>query len=712
MGTKKGNREIPMSLLGQTALDPYFGTTSAARGAMMNTHIGQAPIVEDNEPRRTFTGAELLYSQKTFDIRFPCDAQVLHVLRKYPTGMGGDSIKRNPITTIIYEEYYDVYKRVGVIHVPEFNSLHQDFGYKYEKNQDVWEQMGRQDAVFEKDTVLAASTAVKKDGQYGMGLNATVAFMSHPGTIEDGFVMSESFTERTKPRVYNTAIANSGRKAFMLNLYGDDHTYKPMPDIGDRIRDDGVIFALRDIDDDLTPADMTPRALRTIDRAFDRPVIGKPGARVVDITVYHDNRTNPQSTPMGMDRQLRKYYDANCAYYREILKIYNSLKRRGKQLRITPEFNQLIVEAMVYLPTPESDRKLTRVYRLETLDEWRAELTYETILKPAEAFKYTDLAGGKGVNCLTVPDDHMPVDQNGNRAEVIIYGSSTNRRSNFGRLYEHFTNAASRDLLCRLRAQCGFQTHTKPTLHQLMQLKSQPELIENIFATLMRYYQIVAPKQHALLVDDTDKYRHVAAVLKDGDFKKPGISLWTPPDNDVNLLDMTRTLVKGEFCPHYGPVTYKDTEGNTVTTANPILIADLYMIMLEKVGEDWSGVASVKTQHFGLPAKVTSADKSSTPGREQPVRTMGESETRSTICTVGPEATNELLDQTHNPASHCFAVENILTANRPTDIDVVVNRNKVPYGGSRSVALYQHLLECRGIRFRYLKDQPVIVKGK
>lgn len=303
----------------------------------------------------------------------------------------------------------------------------------------------------------------------------------------------------------------------------------------------------------------------------------------------------------------------------------------------------------------------------------------------------------------------MPIDQNGNRAELVIYGGSTHRRSNYGRLYEHFLNATSRDLLMRHRASCGWDPHLRPTTQQLLQLKQKPELVEDIWQSLMRYYRITTPKQYALLKDDPDHYRHVAEILHDKDYKRPGINLWTPPDNPVDLIEMGQTIRDGEFRPHLGPVTYVDTAGIRRTTNENVLIGDLQFITLEKIGEDWSGVASAKRQHFGLPAKVTNADKYSTPGKERTVRTLGESETRSTISTAGPWFTNEMLDLTHNPESHSYAIQNILTAEEPTNIDVIVDRNVVPYGGSRSVMLVNHLLECRGLRFKYHPDKPVYV---
>ena len=68
--------------------------------------------------------------------------------------------------------------------------------------------------------------------------------------------------------------------------------------------------------------------------------------------------------------------------------------KRKDTLRITPEFRQLVVEALMFLPQDFRKRKLTRMHRLDQLDEWRVELTYETIKMPGEAFKATDYAGG------------------------------------------------------------------------------------------------------------------------------------------------------------------------------------------------------------------------------------------------------------------------------------------------------------------------------
>lgn len=392
-------REIPLELLGLHGTDPFYGTTHAARGAMYTSQIGQAPVVEGSEPPRILTGLELRLGEHVFDIKMPTDAVVLQVIRKYPVGYGNESIKHNPVTTVIYEDYYDVHKTIGIIHIPEFLSFHQEFGFGLKKNQEAFGDLVS-GGMIAKDTVLAASTTVNEDGLYGIGVNANVLFRSSPGTIEDGFIFSQEFLEeKMSPNTYTQAVGGCGKRAFFLNLYGDDTTYKPFPDIGERIRDDGVIFAVRDLDDDLSPAEMTPRALREFDRTFDRGVIGEPGSLVKDINVYWDERQNPTYVPTGMDTHLRKYYDGLKAYYTQILKTYRGLSiRRKDKLRCTPEFHQLVVEALTFLPQESSKRKLSRMYRLEQLDEWRVEITYETKRIPSNAYKFTDKQGGQQIH--------------------------------------------------------------------------------------------------------------------------------------------------------------------------------------------------------------------------------------------------------------------------------------------------------------------------
>ncbi|MFO5689641.1 hypothetical protein, partial [Klebsiella pneumoniae] len=70
-----------------------------------------------------------------------------------------------------------------------------------------------------------------------------------------------------------------------------------------------------------------------LDRTIDRAVIGTPGAKVIDIDIWRDERVNPSPTPTGMDAQLVKYHTHLRSYYRELIKIHpGQIARRRKKL--------------------------------------------------------------------------------------------------------------------------------------------------------------------------------------------------------------------------------------------------------------------------------------------------------------------------------------------------------------------------------------------
>lgn len=293
----------------------------------------------------------------------------------------------------------------------------------------------------------------------------------------------------------------------------------------------------------------------------------------------------------------------------------------------------------------------------------------------------------------------MPVDEHGNIADCIIFGGSTFRRSNFGRLYEHHWNAASRDLAQRLRVELGLDRHIAARPVDINNAIDKGDL-NYLFNELLDFYAIVAPSQKDILLKHPNPKDYVAKVLSDG-FSY----IYAPVDEDLELMEVTDELIKSRFAPLRKPVKFTDYHNAIKITEDPMIIAPLHLMLLEKIGEDWSAVASVKTQQYGLPAKLNNGDKNSTPGRESAVRSFGESETRSFNCTIGAVATNELLDQTNNPDSHMEVIKSLLTSKFPTNIERAVDRKKVPYGNSRSVALLNHLLECRGLRFKYAPSE-------
>jgi len=676
---KLQENELHPSLLASGAINPFTKHTSSSRQQMLGGHLSQALVIAGATPRRCMTGVEREFGRFTFNVKMPVDAEILKVIQKYPRTHGEGGIQQNPLVSIIYDDVAT--KEVGVLHLPRFSCKHQHFGFNYRfKPAAARLSPGMTMA---KGTVLAESPAVDDQGNYSIGTETNVAFMSVPGVIEDGVIVSKAYVQKLKTRGFENRVGMWGAKYYPLNLYGDERHYKPFPDIGERIRDDGLLFALRRYDDMLAPVEMTPKALMEPDSTFDYLIYGKPNALVTDVHIRHEVKGGFPRTPERMEEQTYKYYRAQVHYYENLLAAYKELRtRRGPGLRITPEFHRLLVEAQTY--TESGKNKATMMVQRQPLDEWRVEVSYEYDIVPGVGYKLTDFHGGKGVICDVWETEDMPIDAEGNRAECIMDGDSTIKRMNIGRLYEQYINATSR--------------HVTNQVRKWMENPTQ-ENIEQAWNYVTGYYAITSPKMYNLITgpDYTEQPRyHLENVKKDG------VYLWMPTDNPADSITMIQEL-RQHYPIQLGPVVYRGRSGNVVTTVSNVLIGSIYVMLLEKTGDDWSGVSSCKLQHFGIPARLTKHDKHSLPGRANPVRIMGESEVRLVAAAVGGDVAAELLEMSNSPATHKHIVANILRAERPTDIDVVVDRKVAPRGGSRALVYVNHALECAGVSF-YQQD--------
>ncbi|QVD49148.1 hypothetical protein LUCX_78 [Xanthomonas phage vB_XciM_LucasX] len=728
-------------LASSAGFNPTVAHDSSARVQMMGSHLSQALPVIGCETRRILTGMEREFGRATFKIEMPVDAEIIKVIPKYPATIGQGGIKKNPTTAVIYMNVDT--KVFDILEFDSYHCMHQHFGFNYVFTKDMKRLVPK--AHIPAGTVLGHSPTLDEQGNYRIGLNAKVAMMSVPGIIEDGIVASESFCKRNTTKCIETRDCSWGKNFFPLNLYGDENHYKPFPDIGDRIREDGLIFAIRKVpsEDDIMMAPLTMGRddLNEVRYFFDRCEYGHPGALVTDITVRHVDRPNPP-TPAGMEEQTAKYYEAACLYHQQILDEYQRLANfHRERLVISPKFQAMVIEARMYLPCPLRG-KSTQMYQLQPLDDWRVDLTYEYDFVPNIGSKLTGLHGDKGVICQVWPDKDMPVDAWGNRAELIVAALSTMDRMNIGRPIEHEVNGnmemVSEEIRAGLKAPSAIPIdpqiqYAMDQVRAAMAERGQTpaadmvgEQIRNYVAgdvnraynVLLDFYGEVSPKMRELFDEATYKGNaqyHVDDVVRNGmflwvpmDTPKPWIHLQENEEGKVDSIGGAAIDLMRKYPARRGPVWYRGRSGTESVTVDDIMIANTYMVLLEKTGSDWSGVASARHQHHGLPTKLSKSDRFSLPSRANPVRIMGEAEVRLSESAVyplpdsGEDAVAEILEMSNSPAAHKNVVENILRARYPSNIDCVLDREKIPHGSSRSQVYVSHSLQCAGLEFFYV----------
>lgn len=710
--------QIRRELLGVLGLNPFDSYDSASRKQMFASHISQALVIEGSTERFIQTGMEREYGKYTFNVKMPVDAEIIRVIERYPRTLDSNSIGHNPETLVIYEDVTT--KEVGCLSLVDYFSHHQYFGFAYKRKSAVTKL--RKGEFVKKDEILMDSPSITDDGGYKYGRECNVAFMSHPAVAEDGFIVSRDLLKKFRFKTYETRVVEWGSKSYPLNLYGDVNNYKVHPDIGELVRPDGVLMALRRHSETFSPVEMSVRRTREIDPIFDTcyyaagPGEIKDGkilsGRVIDIRVMHDPESTVPTTPVGMEVQSKRYNDARVRYFQEIYNVYQGLKRqRGKALLLTHDFNRLVVEAIAVLGAikpitnnKEAPERVSKLHRGIPLDDWRVEFVIEYTVEPTIGFKLTDTHGGKGVICHIAEPHEMPVDSAGNRADIVVDPNARVSRMNIGGMYEPYINAASRDLAKEIRRKL-VGGDIVPAGWTIKMDGSLP--LDVCWERVMRYFQIVTPHvyENFLNFDAKQAASYLEHIVKEG-----MIYLYYPPDNQAQGMDIV-TQIEAEFAPTYGPVSYIGYSGQRCTTVNNVRIGSMYIMLLEKTGDDWTAVSSGKWQNFGVLAQINNRDKYTQPTRNQAIRAFGETETRIVTAYAGPITASEVLDRNNNMLSHKQMLTAILNAKHPSNIENSVDRTINPLGNARPLQLVKHYALCGGWEFSYQPHQAGATSG-
>lgn len=402
---KKDNNLAP-EMLSLHAINSFAPYDSSPRSVMFSSHISQRLVIEGADEKRIQTGIEHELANYTFDIRMPEDGKIIKVIDRYPKGADAESLSFNPETIVIYEKESN--KELNYFSIPKFGSYHQFFGFKYHLRDEV--SLIKPGAYIAKDTVFASSSSVSENNGFQYGINANVAFMTVPSISEDGVMVSKDFLKKLKFKVYETRIIEFGSNNFPLNLYGSKHHYKPFPDIGEEIREDGILMALRSYNDNFAPVEMSAYDTMEVDFIFDKLLYarGKSG-KVIDIKVISNNVTN-RKMPDIFCQQLNKYKKALIRYYNELSNTEKTLRLERKKkygstnMSINPKLHRLLVESLNVLNFNDNDyrQNLNLLYRKTPIDEFRIEFVLEYTIEPNIGYKLTDIHGGKQKSFLTL----------------------------------------------------------------------------------------------------------------------------------------------------------------------------------------------------------------------------------------------------------------------------------------------------------------------
>lgn len=373
------------------ALTLFPGQVSSSRADMFSSEIGQAPPLKGADIRRFQTGMERRFGKYTDMVRIPCNASIIKVIAKRTSSA---MLVNNSIPfekTVIYQDVDT--GAYGCVTVPIYSLNHTTLGFDFVRTPIV-------DSLtpgfnIPKDTILAHSPSLDREGNYKFGINAKIAFMSINEVSQDGMVISESFAQRATFKGYGVRTLTFGGNTIPLNLYGDDQNYKLFPDVGEVIEPTGLLFATREIEEGITAIQMTSTALKMAEET-DRKVYAEPGARILKIEVFHTNSSRSRMDS-AFTQQCENYLVGSQAYYSGLLQVYQQIKKEagGRTPLLEPEFHRLLVEAEAHTYTRGNDRNnIVFTEKGNPLGEWTVKIHFSHDLVPDVVFKAADLSGG------------------------------------------------------------------------------------------------------------------------------------------------------------------------------------------------------------------------------------------------------------------------------------------------------------------------------
>lgn len=677
---KYRNIEMSPELHGFPSKIPFSDSDSPSRRNMVFSQISQHIGIEEPANSRILSGSEREYAKWTHGVVMPCNGIIRKVINKFQPMRGRDPV--NPVTIVIYEDLDDP-GFFGLLEIPHYFSLHYQFGFKYNRTDALkYSRVGQ--TVIEKGTPLAQSPSIDRAGNSMMGLELNVAFMTRYEGIEDGCGICRDVLPKLATRCYQTMTVQFGRNSFPLNIHGDQDHYQIFPHIGQYVKSDCLIMALRRSDPILNAVNADPESLRELDHMDVPYVSAQPNARILDIDVI---RTNVRNSSMltGMDTQLQQYADRTLGFYNAIHAEYEAIKREVRGARVDAEFNRLLGTGYALRENlkPKTSQILARPKT--PLDEYAVTFRLEYLLAAVDGSKSTDLHGGKFVFTKILEPEQMPVDEYGVRADAILSDEASGNRMNVGRDHAQAVGVAG------LRTELGWK-------EKYGDRRLTDDEIHEEFDTVCRIYEAVDPAFHENVVLNATPRKHIEDVMKDKIYVGRGYDTGRPAVDMLEMLDenfdIDGTIVK-----------YQNYDGSPVVSTNKVLIAPLQLIMLDKVADVAAATSSARMQHFNTPANLSSNDKITTPYRDNATRIMGEVEGMMVLGTTEEGTYAETLDQTTNAISHTEVCFSQLEAENPMNVEKAVDRSQIPLTGGRPQAVLSHMIQCSGLDLTYHEEE-------
>lgn len=394
--TKKSSA-IDIRLIGDNAMKlPYVNNNTSGRLVMHASHDKQTPIISNPEDRIVGTGYAAQQVDFTYDIVVDNDSVFINTVYRYT---GED--QWSSVIVFVHDRVLNILTHYEI---PKYRSMG-EFGLAYTIDTDYIDSLTPRDIIPAK-TRLGHSNNTKGN-TYKVGRNLNAFIGSLPETGEDCMLVCKDVIDDYKIVILDEYRVSYGKSAILADIHGNDTIgYKALPNVGDYIGPDEVLYSKIDLDlKKLKAGDwdiidnamaFTKKGLRTRRPHYVNNTLLKYGGTVVDIEIHQNSKTGDVVENTAQTQQAHTLISYAKSYYTMIIKIYNDYIRTYGSEDAANETSSLIVDALLYLETPIKNRipTITKLRKKTKLDLYTIKIIVARELTPRPGYKISCSYGG------------------------------------------------------------------------------------------------------------------------------------------------------------------------------------------------------------------------------------------------------------------------------------------------------------------------------
>lgn len=542
-------------MLGRTLMQPFKPANSGSRALMNSIHVEHLMVLSNGEVPIVQTGFETEFGRNsTSFVTAENNYEVLYRIDKF-------SFNKNHYYLILRNldnGEYDVIERVTYKHNTE------SYGYMWDNSR--IDNLAIGDTISSGD-VIKTSIGYDEYGNKMNGVNLVTMYLSCAQNMEDSIIISETAAHKLETNLIKNTSIMINDNDILLDLYGDGVTHKAFPDIGERVKD-GIFCSIRRVENKDILFSLSRQRQKDIILS-DRNIL--MDGYVCDIDVYCNNVEALGDSEYN--QQLYRYHQEKVNFSQKVYDIVAPLAMNGK---LSYNLEKLYARCRDAIFGKE-------YYKEKQFNNVILEVTIMQPLPMEEGDKLADRYGGKGVVSQILPDDRMPLLDNGERVEIIKNQSTCINRENIGQLHEQSLTFIG------MRILDYFKLNVMPA--------------SDMCKEWFRFVQMVDPEQAQYAADmvDFDNERQ-AAIFIDSIMEDDAIILSTPPFTTPINLDTIRAIY--DAFPYIKPyrvmMPMEDSNGNIryVPSRRPLVVGKIYNYRLKQYAEEKFSVTSLSATNL------------------------------------------------------------------------------------------------------------------